>query len=122
MRITFILLAFIFVGCQNEQKQELPDPYEAGWEGERVCEILEDNDELRVLRCSFPPGVGHEKHTHQPHFGYTIVGGKFKIEDQDGTREVDIPDNYSWSNDSLNTHQVQNIGNTTAVFLIVEYK
>ena len=116
-----VLSAFIFLGCK-QAVPELPDPLEAGWKGEKVCEVLEDNDELRVLKCTFPPGVGHEKHYHEPHFGYTLKGGTFKIEDSEGVREVNIPDGYSFSNPTRNEHQVQNIGDSTAVFLIIEYK
>ena len=100
----------------------MPDPLEAGWNGEAVCEVLNDNDELRVLKCTFEPGVGHEKHFHDPHFGYTLTGGKFRITDTTGTKDVDIPTGYSFSNDQIKSHEVINIGQTTAVFLIMEYK
>lgn len=117
----FGLILFLFVtGCKN--KKPLPDPLQAGWKGEAVCEILEDNNELRVLKCTFKPNVGHEEHYHNPHVGYTLAGGKFRITDQTGTREVDVPTGYSFSKDSITTHEVINIGTTTAMFLIMEYK
>ena len=37
---------------------------EAGWQGEKVCEVLVENESVRTLRCTFPPGIGHEKHYH----------------------------------------------------------
>lgn len=83
---------------------------------------LEDNNELRVLKCTFKPNVGHEEHYHNPHVGYTLAGGKFRITDQTGTREVDVPTGYSFSKDSITTHKVLNIGTTTAMFLIMAYK
>lgn len=118
--ILIIIFGIILLGCEN--KNQLPDPLEAGWEGQSVCEVLEDNKELRVLKCTFVPGVGHEKHYHNPHFGYTLAGGKFRITDTTGTREVDVPTGYSFSKDEVTTHEVLNIGETTAVFLIMEYK
>lgn len=90
--------------CQ--QKPNLPDPHEAGWQGKQVCEVLNDNSELRVLKCTFPPNVGHELHYHNPHFGYTIVGSKFRIKDKKGTRDVDVPTGYSFSNDEISQHEV----------------
>ena len=57
-------------------KDALPDPLAAGWRGEKVCELLQENEKLRALRCAFPPGVGHERHFHPPHFGYVLAGGK----------------------------------------------
>ncbi len=114
-------IVFLLIGSCNNQNA-LPDPLEAGWDGTAVCEVVEDNVELRVLKCTFAPGVGHEKHYHNPHVGYTLAGGKFRITDSEGTREVDVPTGYSFSKDDVTSHEVLNIGNTTAVFLIMEYK
>ncbi|QSE97362.1 cupin domain-containing protein [Fulvivirga lutea] len=117
---TVAILLLIFARCST--KQNLPDPLEAGWNGEAVCEVLEDNAELRVLKCTFPPGVGHEKHYHQRHFGYTIAGGTFRITDATGTREINVPTGTHFSNEGIEWHEVLNVGDSTAVFLIVEPK
>ena len=103
-------------------KPTLPDPFEAGWNGKKVCKILEENSSLRVLECRFPPGVGHEKHFHAEHYGYTIAGSTFSITDASGTREVNVPTGYNFYNKKIDWHEVQNIGDSTAVFLIVEPK
>ena len=116
-----VLIALILLmNCEKQAK--LPDPLEAGWEGQAVCEVQKENEQLRILKCTFPPNVGHEKHYHQPHYGYTLAGGRFRITDKTGTREVDVPTGYGFSNDSITSHEVLNIGNTTAEFLIIEYK
>jgi len=121
MKCNILILAIVLLsGCKN--KHPLPDPLEAGWKGHAVCEVLEDNKELRVLKCTFEPGVGHEKHYHNPHVGYTLVGGKFRITDHTGTREVNVPTGYTFSKDSITSHEVLNIGETTSVYLIMEYK
>ena len=117
-----LILSFGIVTLSCKDKNALPDPLEAGWNGEAVCEVLNENDELRVLKCTFEPGVGHEKHLHESHFGYTLAGGKFRITDTTGTREVDIPTGYNFSNAKIISHEVLNIGETTAIFLIMEYK
>ncbi|WP_418638277.1 cupin domain-containing protein [Winogradskyella sp.] len=114
------LIAIGLSSCKN--KNPLPDPLDAGWKGNAVCEVLEDNKELRVLKCTFEPGVGHEKHYHNPHVGYTLIGGKFRITDHTGTREVNVPTGYTFSKDSITSHEVLNIGETTSVYLIMEYK
>lgn len=108
------------MGCKEQP--QLPDPLEAGWKGHSVCEVLEDNAKVRVLRCAFPPSVGHERHYHAAHFGYTLSGSKFRITDTTGTREVDVPTGYSFSNERIEWHEVLNIGNDTGVFLIIENK
>ncbi len=116
----WLCLVILVISC--EPKKSLPDPLEAGWKGASVCEVVEDNSEVRVLKCTFSPGVGHERHYHNPHFGYTLVGGIFRITDTTGTREVNVPTGYSFSKDEITSHAVLNIGETTAVFLIMEYK
>ena len=116
------ILVFFCLNLGCKQAETLPDPLEAGWEGQSVCELIEENDEIRVLRCTFPPNVGHEKHYHKPHFGYALAGGTFRIKDSSGYRDVEIPTGYSFSNDEIIRHEALNIGETTAIFLIVEYK
>lgn len=121
IRHTFlILIAFMAFSC--DEKPNLPDPLEAGWNNQAVCEVVKDNSKVRVLKCTFPPGVGHEKHYHNPHVGYTLTGSRFRITDTTGTRDVNVPTGYSFSKDSITWHQVLNIGDSTAVFLIIEPK
>jgi len=74
----FIFIILIVFGSCNT-KNELPDPLEAGWNNASVCELVEDNEDVRVFKCTFAPGVGHERHYHKPHFGYTLVGSRFKM-------------------------------------------
>ena len=115
-----ILLTITFLSCKHNE--QLPDPYQAGWNGEKVCEILEDNAEYRILKCTFPPGVGHEKHYHQPHFGYTLKGSKFRIIDDEGIHDYDLPDGTYFSKTEGFSHEALNIGDSTAIFLIFEPK
>lgn len=117
---TYTCLLMLFMCCNNKNK--LPDPLEAGWNNEAVCELVEENSKLRILRCTFAPGIGHERHYHKPHFGYTLSGSTFRIKDTTGTREVNVPTGYSFNNDRIDWHEVLNIGDSTAVFLIIEYK
>lgn len=117
--MTILLLTF-YVGCKN--KNPLSDPLKAGWNNQAVCGIVEDNPKVRVLKCTFAPGVGHERHYHAAHFGYTIKGSKFRIKDTTGTREVNVPTGTEFYNDGIEWHEVLNIGDSTAVFLIIEPK
>jgi len=101
---------------------ELPDPLEAGWEGEPVCERLHEDADQRILRCTFAPSVGHERHFHSRHFGYAIAGGRMRITDARGTREVELATGSSYTSDGVGWHEVFNVGDTTVVYLIVEPK
>jgi hypothetical protein len=115
----FMLLTLVFA-CRNENP--LPDPLNAGWNGQPVCELLEENDRIRVLKCTFEPGDGHEKHFHKPHFGYAISGSKFRMKDTTGVKEVSFPSGGHFFSQGTPWHEALNIGDSTAVFLIIEPK
>ena len=115
----------LFLACMTgfatyADEPELPDPLGAGWEGEPVCEKLHEDDDQRILRCTFPPGVGHERHSHPRHFGYAISGGRVRIVDASGTRELSLETGSSYSSDGVAWHEIENIGDSTIVYLIVE--
>lgn len=116
-----IFISFLVIGSCNT-KNELPDPLEAGWKNASVCELVEENKDVRVLKCTFAPGVGHDRHYHRPHFGYTLAGSRFKLEDENGVREVDVLSGSHFYNEGVVWHEVLNIGDSTAVFLIIEPK
>lgn len=120
--LTIVLLFALLAISADATQSNLPDPFQAGWQGERVCEVLENNQHHRVLRCTFPPGVGHERHFHPPHFGYAIAGGQMRITDQNGVREVNLTTGSSFSSTGVAWHEVLNVGDATVVYLIVEPK
>lgn len=124
MRHYFILMFVAFlltlVSCKSDS--EYPDPLDAGWQNEKVCEVVEENEKFRVLKCSFPPGGGHDVHYHSPHFGYALSGSTFRIEDETGVREVELKSGSHFSSDGVKWHKVLNIGDSTSVYLIFEPK
>ena len=100
---------------------DLPEAFDAGWQGAKTCELLYQTETVRVGRCSFPPGIGHEKHFHYPHFGYVLEGGTLRITDADGNVEaVQTVTGDNWSTSSITVHEAMNIGETTTRYLIVE--
>ena len=98
----------------------LPGALEAGWAGESVCERLYQTSDRRVLRCTFPPGVGHERHFHPAHFGYALTGGTMKLVSADGERTATIETGSSYSSEGVAWHEVVNVGDTTVTYLIFE--
>jgi len=114
----------VFVSCLAmsgaQAEPPLPDPLAAGWDGAKVCELLHQDGDQRVLRCTFPPAVGHERHYHDKNFGYVIAGGRIRITDASGTREVDLTAGSSFASDGLEWHEAINVGDTTVVYLMVE--
>jgi quercetin dioxygenase-like cupin family protein len=118
--IQIFLLFMLLISCKNSTT--LPDPLQAGWENKAVCKLVEENESIRVLKCTFKPGVGHEKHYHKPHFGYTLAGSTFRITDNSGTRKVSPATGSHFYSEGTKWHEVLNIGDSTAVFLIIEPK
>ncbi len=120
--IALIVGAAGFFAAGAAMQPDLPDPLEAGWKGAPVCERLHEDADQRILRCSFPPSVGHERHYHGRHFGYALSGGRMQITDASGTRVVDLATGSSYVSDGVEWHEVLNVGDTTVVYLIVEPK
>jgi quercetin dioxygenase-like cupin family protein len=99
---------------------DLPHAFDAGWQGEDTCELIFENEDMRVARCVFPPGIGHEKHYHEPHFGYVLEGGTLRTVDSSGERVVSPQTGGSWSTSERTVHEAVNIGDATTSYLIVE--
>lgn len=106
----------------KEDPAPLPSAFDAKWQGKTVCEPVFENAELRAARCTFPPGGGHERHTHPPHWGYIVDGGTMRITDAKGTNIRDLKSGSSWWSDGIAGHEAINIGKTTSVYIIVEPK
>jgi len=117
-----VTLASLLLTSACATQPSLPDPLAAGWRGSPVCEKLHEDTDQRVLRCTFPPSVGHERHFHDRHFGYAISGGRVRMTDADGTRELDLATGSSYMSSGVAWHEVLNVGDTTIVYLIVEPK
>jgi beta-alanine degradation protein BauB len=120
----FVLLT----SCTNTPKastplaQTLPTAFDAGWKGEAVCTRLFENEQMRAARCSFAPGVGHERHYHPPHWGYIEQGTTMRITTASGTVERVLKSGTNWWSDGIAWHEAVNIGPTTGVYVIVEPK
>ncbi|MBX3430064.1 MAG: cupin domain-containing protein [Hyphomonadaceae bacterium] len=125
MKLQSTLAAVLLAACAtaSAQVQPLPMALCAGWEGERVCELLQEDTQIRVLRCTFPPGVGHEMHYHPPHFGYVLEGDSvMRITTADGVVDRPVHAGSSFSNDSEIQHAALNVGDQTTRYLIIEKK
>ncbi len=118
-------LALALVGCASAAAgpldASLPSALCAGWRGEKVCEVLSEDAQIRVLRCTFPHGVGHEPHYHPPNFGYVLEGESVMRNTRPaGTVDQPLKAGASFSSDVEVRHTAENIGAQT--YLIVEKK
>ena len=120
-----VIASFALAACVSASAQIAPLPMAlcAGWEGERVCEVLQEDAQIRVLRCTFPPGVGHEMHYHPPHLGYVLEGNSvMRITTASGVVDRPVRAGTSFSNDAEIQHAALNVGTETTRYLIVEKK
>lgn|SRR5690606_21487793 len=114
---TMAMMPAVLIADGTEQ---LPHAFEAGWQGEKTCELLYETPEVRVAKCIFPPGVGHEKHYHNPHFGYVLQGGTMLITDASGEQRVMVETGSGFSTTERTVHQGLNVGDTTTAYIMVE--
>jgi|CXWL01.1.fsa_nt_gi quercetin dioxygenase-like cupin family protein len=124
-RAPAVHIALLLSACASASAQIAPLPMAlcAGWQGERVCELLHEDSSVRVLRCTFPPGVGHEPHYHPPHFGYLLSeGGTMRVTTAEGAHDRVVQTGSFFSNDAEVRHEALNVGQTTLRYLIVEKK
>ena len=119
---TLALIACTAAAPTPPTTPQLPDPAQAGWHGHKVCEVLADNAQVRSLRCTFPPGEGHERHFHAAHWGYVLTPSVMRITTAKGTVVRELKAGDTWWSDGVAWHEVLNVGTTTGVYLIVEPK
>ncbi len=125
MKAHLIVAAALLGACASAfaQVPSLPMALCAGWQGERTCELLSEDAQIRVLRCTFPPGVGHEMHYHPPHFGYVLEGeSTMRITTPEGVVDRPVRAGTSFENGTETRHAALNVGAQTTRYLIVEKK
>jgi beta-alanine degradation protein BauB len=124
-RLAALISSCLACACASASAQIAPLPMAlcGGWQGERVCELLQEDAMIRVLRCAFPPGVGHEAHYHPPHFGYVLAGESvMRITTDDRVVDRPVRAGASFANESEVRHAALNVGQETTTYLIVEKK
>ena len=88
-----------------------------------VYKVLLDNEEVKVTEVTFKPGQGDEMHQHGVMSIYGITGGKLQNISPDGTvREMEVADGFVGHRNTVTTHQMKNIGDTTVKVILVEHK
>jgi len=122
-RIFYLSLSFMCISLSAYAQEPLPDTIEAGWKGEAVCVVLFEDDVIRTGTCTYPPGIGQERHAHtRPYFTYVISGGTLSVTSERGTFESTSITGNSGKSDGVKWHELLNVGETTIKFLFVEEK
>ena len=85
--------------------------------------LLLENDRVRVLQYTLPPGARDHWHTHAPRVGYVLSGARIRVTAPDGSHmehDEKTGDNY-WAGFSP-LHDTMNISTTPDIALLVEVK
>lgn len=102
--------------------EDVPDALSVEWQGKKPCEKLHEDDQIRILRCTFPPGGKHVRHQHPTNFVYALSGGKLRVESASGTRDLEVRTDAYVLSKPVPWHEVTNTGDTTERFLVIEMK
>ena len=99
-----------------------PDALDVEWQGKKLCENLHEDDQIRILRCVFPPGAKHLRHQHPANFAYALSGGKFDVQSPTGRTAFEPVADAAMLSARVPWHEVTNIGDTTVRYIVVEMK
>lgn len=85
--------------------------------------LLLDNDHVRVLQYTLPPGALDHWHTHPPRVGYVLSGAKIRVTEADGTHEDydEKAGEIYWGGFSP-LHDTLNLDSKPYIALLVEVK
>src|SRR5947209_20280608 len=88
----------------------------------KTIRVKFENDRIRVLEATLPPGVKEQVHSHPAYVIYVLEGGKVRNFTSDGkTTEAELKTGEVIYREPL-THAAENIGNTTMHMILVELK
>jgi quercetin dioxygenase-like cupin family protein len=88
----------------------------------KTIKVRFENDRIRVMEATLPPGVKEQVHTHPAYVIYVLEGGKYRNYALDGkTTEGELKTGEVLFREPL-THAAENIGTTTMHMILVELK
>jgi quercetin dioxygenase-like cupin family protein len=119
--ICYVAMGVLF-STSAAMSEQVPDALSVESQGKPPCEKLYEDAQIRTMRCTFPPGAVHVRHSHPADISIVLSGGKAKVEDAQGTRSVEPRTGAFNINPPVSWHEFTNTGDTTISLLIVEKK
>ena len=110
------------VNAAETTPSPVPDAVSVEWQGKHPCEALYEDAQIRVARCTFPPGTVHVRHTHPGYLTYIMSGGKGLVTSPDGEATSTSVAGTLGSNKPVPWHEYKNVGDTTMSYLAMEKK
>jgi len=120
--IAALATAGILDAVETAKADDVPDALSVEWQGKKPCEKLFDDAQVRVVRCTFPPGAVHVCHSHPGYLSYVVNGGQGQVQDEKGIRKIDVVSGALLDVPPTPWHEFANVGDTTIQFVVVEKK
>ena len=102
--------------------QDIPDALAVEWQGKHPCEKLYEDGQIRVARCTFPPGAEHVRHQHPAYLTYVLSGGQGEITTPGGKSASETRAGQLLESPAIEWHAMKNVGQTTIQYLVIEKK
>jgi quercetin dioxygenase-like cupin family protein len=123
VRLPLLLVTvFVVAPLAAAQSETAPDGLSVEWQGQKPCEKLFEDSQIRIARCTFPPGSKHVRHSHPGYSSYVLSGGKAQIQDEKGTRQAEPRTDAFLNSPPIPWHELTNTGDTTLRYLVIERK
>lgn len=88
----------------------------------KTIKVTLDNEHVRVMEATLPPGAKEQMHHHPASIVYVLVGGTVRNHAADGkTNDVTYAAGDTIYRDPV-THWAENIGTTTIRMIVIELK
>jgi beta-alanine degradation protein BauB len=88
----------------------------------KTIRVKFENDRVRVLEATLPPGVKEQVHSHPAYVIYVLEGGRYRNYASDGkVTEGELKTGEVLFREPL-THAAENIGDTALHMILVELK
>ena len=118
-KFIYLTLLIILASCTGvTSKMLLPEQVSPD-----VYDVLLENEDVKILKVSFPSGKGDNMHDHYPFTFYVVDGGKLEVTLPDGkVNEIEAGDGFSGHNEKGVRHRVKNIGEKPVNIILVEHK
>lgn len=122
-RISAIIFGIALLGAPfGALAVDVPDGLSVEWQGKKPCEKVYEDAQIRVARCTFPPGAVHVRHSHPGYLTCSLSEGKGQVEDAKDKRLVDFHADKCTNSVPIPWHELTNVGDTTLNFLVIERK
>jgi quercetin dioxygenase-like cupin family protein len=104
----------IFVRCASAQDPAVVNS--------KTIKVRFENDRVRVMEATLPPGVKEQVHSHPAYVIYVLEGGRYRNYSSDGkVTEGELQTGDVLYRDPL-THAAENIGDKPLHMILVELK